>query len=124
MKIAHYIDTFSHLSETFVFDLLCALRDDDLARESQHFVICHQRRNEQSRPFDGVQVVGFGSPKNVFGKLLQKIGVEVGCPNEEAVAKLLLTNARFNSCSLWSGRGPNKQVVNSLSIENSIGHLS
>lgn len=92
MKIAHYIDTFSHLSETFVFDLLCALRDDDLARESQHFVICHQRRNEQSRPFDGVHVVGFGSPKNVFGKLLQKIGVGKWiCPNEEAVAKLLLT---------------------------------
>jgi glycosyltransferase involved in cell wall biosynthesis len=89
MKIIHYIDTFSRLSETFIYDLLCLLQDDSAKSGMQHIVLCHQRENKDSRPCKDVYVIEFGYTK--FRRLQIKLGVNKWeIPSIKEVHKFIL----------------------------------
>ena len=55
-KVLHYIGTFSHLAETFIYDLITNLHRSNTVDQ---FVLCHQRINENNRPFEPLQTVPF-----------------------------------------------------------------
>ncbi|SDS14867.1 glycosyltransferase family 4 protein [Winogradskyella sediminis] len=73
MKILHYVDTFSRLSETFIYDLLNLLQSDSKNSGIQHLVLCHQRENIDIRPIANVYEISFGYTK--FRRLQIKFGI-------------------------------------------------
>lgn len=57
MKVLHYVGTFSHLSETFIYEMLGALKRSGCCQQE---VLCHTRINADTRPFDPVHECPMG----------------------------------------------------------------
>lgn len=92
MRVLHYIDTFSHTSETFVYDLLRQLQIEGATIGQSHSIVCHKRVNEEDRPFGPIEIVGFGG----FPSLVQRVQLKMGfnswsCPAEKDVLKVVQT---------------------------------
>lgn len=62
MRVVHYSDSFSLLTETFVYAFVTELERQGL----DNYVLCRMRKNESTRPFDKVQVV---APPNRYHPL-------------------------------------------------------
>lgn len=54
MKVLHYIGTFSHIPETFIYDLILNLSNE---KNQEHVVLCHNRINDEQRPYQNIHVI-------------------------------------------------------------------
>lgn len=76
MKILHYISVFSHLSETFIYDLL---RHLEYLKEFEQIVVCHKRINEISRPFTPLVILPYS--KNPISMVYRRFSIRRwSCP--------------------------------------------
>lgn len=74
MRVGHFRETFSLLSETFIYDYV--IKTNDQGVESH--VFCFERLNADSRPFDNVHVieqVPALHPSRLIGRFKTKLGL-------------------------------------------------
>lgn len=74
MRVLHYRQTFSKLSETFLYGTLTGLERQGV----ECHVLTHERRNSDDRPFTNVHQVGTPSkwhPRRLAWGLLARVGV-------------------------------------------------
>ena len=72
MKVIHFVQDFSLLSQTFVYDLIKAL-DDESGMENE--VITYRRHLAQERPYHGVRVIPqLSFPSKLVYRLLKVLG--------------------------------------------------
>jgi len=74
MNVLHYRQTFSKLSETFVYEYITGLE----RQGTDNCVVTHERRNSKARPFQDVYEIGRPGrwhPHRVFYRLLVPFGV-------------------------------------------------
>lgn len=74
MRVLHYAQSFSLVSETFIYDLVKELERQDV----ENHVVTHERENAEERPFPRVHVVdhpGRWHPRRVYNRILAAFGM-------------------------------------------------
>lgn len=75
MRVLHYRQTFSKLSETFIYDYLSELERQGISND----VVTHERKHADARPFPNVVDVGWPHrwyPLHLMHRLLVRIGIK------------------------------------------------
>lgn len=76
MRVAHLIQRFSNLTETFIYDLVVALQ----AAEGDHGILTLERLEPNARPFSGpIRIVGQGRLERRLSGFLER-GEDLGLP--------------------------------------------
>src|SRR5438045_3148502 len=65
MRAAHYCNSFSVLSQTFIYDVITELEDQHV----DNIVLANKRENQEDRPFDKVETLQLKSPSFVSKKI-------------------------------------------------------
>lgn len=66
--VLHYVATFSHLAETFIYDLITNLNQVDWIKQ---ILLCHNRINTNQRPFRYIEEVPFD--QSPWGRIKRRV---------------------------------------------------
>ena len=65
MRVAHYCNNFSVLSQTFIYDLITELE----SQQTDNIVFANKRENQEYRPFDKVEILQVKPASSVSKKI-------------------------------------------------------